>query len=215
MVIIKKIRCKIDAIISNILNKTRQKRWQKKLTNDKFSILCPTCIGGIIYHRLNKQFLSPTINMWMHQYEFLIFLEHLEECLASDIHFVETDYTFPVAEILCSGGSVRLYFNHANSAEEAQNDWYKRRSRVQLDNLYIIMYDLDGITEDDFMRLKKIPCQNKVVLSKNQYPHIPFVKTIVPNPNSTQTNFLDKDRYGIRTFEKQFDFVEFLNTKNT
>lgn len=34
------------------------KRFRKRLTNDQFTILSSNCIGGVIYHRLGKQFLS-------------------------------------------------------------------------------------------------------------------------------------------------------------
>ncbi len=210
---IQKLKNKMQTIISRYVNKRFNRRAQRRLKNDRFTILCPNCIGGVIYNRLGKQFLSPTINMWMHQLDFLIFLENLDECLTNEIRFVESDCAYPVAELTCSDGVVMLHFNHAKSAEDAAKDWYRRRERVQRDNLYIIMYDLDGITREHLWRLDKIPCQNKVVLSDKKRDDIPFVKTIIPNPETTQTNFLDRDKYGVRTFEKQFDFVAFLNVK--
>lgn len=35
----------------------------RQLKNRDFSIIAPNCIGGVIYHRLGMQFLSPTINL--------------------------------------------------------------------------------------------------------------------------------------------------------
>lgn len=49
------------------LDKLISKRFQRNLRNDSFTILSSNCIGGVIYHRLGKQFLSPTINMWFRQ----------------------------------------------------------------------------------------------------------------------------------------------------
>ena len=53
-------------------------RFQKRLSNDQFTILSSNCIGGVIYHRLGKQFLSPTINMWFRQPDFVSFCLHLD-----------------------------------------------------------------------------------------------------------------------------------------
>ena len=55
--------------------------------------------------------------------------------------------------------------------------------------------------------------QNLIVLSDKNHPDIPYVKTIKPATEShpNYCTFLDKDIFGFRTFEKQFDFVQWLN----
>ena len=50
---------------------------RKRLKNDNFSIICSNCIGGTIYNRLGKQFLSPTINLWFYQKDFLKFIQNI------------------------------------------------------------------------------------------------------------------------------------------
>lgn len=205
-----RIRNKICLEIKKSVDRSYQKRVRKRLKNDQFSILCSTCIGGLIYHRLGKQFLSPTINMWFKQKEFLIFVENLEEALAQELTFVETQYDHPVAQITTKGGVVNLYFNHAKTQEEAEQNWTRRKTRINWDNLFIIMYDWGDITEEDIWRLDKIKCKNKVVLSKNKYD-IPYVVTIKPNKDAT--NYLDQDRFGRKTYEKKFDYVSWLNTQ--
>lgn len=47
-----------------------------KLSND-FTILANTCIAGKIYHKLGMRFLSPTINLWITQKEFVKFCNNL------------------------------------------------------------------------------------------------------------------------------------------
>jgi uncharacterized protein (DUF1919 family) len=194
-------------MVRDCVNKRYEKKLRKRLKNDQFSILCSTCIGGIMYHRLGKQFLSPTINMWMNQKEFLTFVEHLDEALDQELVFIQTKYDYPVAQLTTKGGTVNLYFNHAKTETDAKRDWTRRKERVNRDNLFIVMYDFDGITKADILRLDKIPCKNKIVLSPNKHD-IPYVFTIRPKK---MTNYLDKDRFGRRTFEKKFDFVDWLN----
>lgn len=204
---IRHIRNEIGTAVKKITDSRFEKKLRRKLKNDQFSILCSTCIGGIIYHRLGKQFLSPTINMWMNQREFLIFLENLDEALAQELVFIKTKYDHPVAQLTTKGGSVNLYFNHAKTEEEADRDWTRRKARINRDNLFVIMYDTDNITEADIRRLEKIKCRNKIVLSANKRD-LPYVLTI---KSKGASNYLEADRFGRRTFEKKFDFVKWLN----
>lgn len=204
-----RIRDKICITIKNWINACYERKLRKRLKNDNFSIICSNCIGGVIYHRLGKQFLSPTINMWMKQKEFLTFVENLDEALEQELVFIETEYDHPVAQITTKGGTVGLYFNHAKTKEEAEENWTRRKKRVNKDNLFIIMYDLGDITEEDILKLDQIKCKNKIVLSQNKR-NIPYVLTIEPRQGTT---YLDKDRLGRRTFEKEFDFVEWLNVQ--
>lgn len=43
----------------------RNKFDRKKIKNKDYTILCNTCIGGVIYHDLNHEFLTPTINLYI------------------------------------------------------------------------------------------------------------------------------------------------------
>lgn len=202
-------RNKICTTIKNVADRRYERKLRRRLKNDQFSIICSTCIGGIIYHRLGKQFLSPTINLWIKQKEFLVFVENLDEALEQELVFIESEYDHPVAQIATKGGTVNLYFNHAKTEKEAEENWTRRKKRVNHDNLFIIMYDLGDITEADILRLDKVKCKNKVVLSQNKRD-IPYVVTIKPKNG---TNYLDQDWVGRRTFERKFDYVSWLNVQ--
>lgn len=178
------------------------------MKNDNFSIICSNCIGGIIYNRLGKRFLSPTINLWMHQRDFIKFVLNLENYLDKDLVFVNDEYDYPVALI----DDVKIYFNHSKDEESARRDWERRKIRINYDNLFIIMYDREYLTEDDLLLLNDVKCKNKIVLSDKERKNLLFVKTIKPNLDRRfREQFLDKDKYGIRTYEKQWDFVSWLN----
>ncbi len=215
MRLIDRIIDKSQVAISAIVEKVFSCQLRKKLNNHNFSIICSNCIGGIIYNRLEEKFLSPTINLWMNQKDFLLFVSNLTEYLEQEIEFIDSAYDYPVGKLSPRGGhsDVVLYFNHAHSCEEAQNDWNRRKCRINAENLYIIMYDRDGITRDDILQLRHIACNNVVVFSESKYPDIPYVFTIQASGKPGGEQYLDKDWFGIRTFEKQFDFVNFLNSK--
>lgn len=202
-----KLLNKIQYFAQKIFNFFYEKKLQRRIQNDKFTILCSNCMGGIIYHRLNKQFLSPTINLWMHQKDFLEFVKNLEGYIKKDLKFVKTEYDYPVAVL----GDIKIYFNHSKTEAEARANWDRRKKRIQYDNLYIIMYDRDGITKDDILSLNDVVCKNKIVFSDKKYNDIDYVMTIKPTNRPLGNQYLDKDWLGIRSFEKRFDFVSWLN----
>ena len=209
MNVFEKMCNKIQYKLKKKYNAIYEKNLQRRLKSDNFSIICSNCIGGIIYHRLGKEFLSPTINMWFLQGDFLKFVENLPEYIEKDLVFIDSKYDYPVAKL----GDIRLYFNHAKTEEEARHNWIKRKNRINYDNLFVIMYDRDGITQKDIKRLENIQCKNKVVLSDKHFPNIDYVVTMSPTERVNGSQFLDEDWLGRRTFEKKWDFVRWLNCK--
>lgn len=192
--------------IRNNYTKLYEKKLRSRLKNDKFSIICSNCIGGVIYKRLGKQFLSPTINLWMSQQDLLKFVADLKGYLAKDLEFVENKYDYPVARL----GDIMIYFNHSKSEQDAQSDWNRRKYRVNYENLFVIMYDR-GISENEIRKLEHIDCRNKIVLSEYSHPEIEYALTIKVADRENGRQCMDRDWLGRRTFEKQFDFVSWLN----
>lgn len=183
------------------------------LKNDSFTILCPNCIGGCIYHRLGKKFLSPTINMWMTQPDFVKFLLHLDEYLSEQLKFVESNDTTPTAKLGRNTlPEIILHFNHANSNYEADKQWNDRKTRINRDNLYVILYYLDGITENELHLLDDYPCRNKIVLTSTKLPTVTWSKYIKkPKFGQYPDSYLGRDVFGVRHYEKKWNFVGFLN----
>lgn len=205
----------IDIILSKInyiFEKNHEKRLRSKLNNSDFSIICSNCIGGIIYNRLGLKFLSPTINLWMWQYDYLKFILNLKYYISLDLEFIESEYNHPVAKL----DDITIYFNHYKSKEEAYKAWNRRKKRINYDNLFIIMYDKDGITKKDLEKLKDIKCRGKLVISNNEYPDLDYVIRIPANIDNMETRYrLEKNKLtGIRKFETVFDYVDWLNKGN-
>ncbi|MGN0990323.1 MAG: DUF1919 domain-containing protein [Candidatus Ventricola sp.] len=208
MTLIRKVLDKTQTEISAVYNSCFERTARKRLNNDGFSIICSNCIGGLIYHRLGKPFLSPTINLWMSQPDFLKFVLDLRGYLDEELVFIEDKYDYPVALLR----DIKIYFAHYHSESEAQDCWNRRRSRVNYDNLYIIMYDRDGITQEDIRQLENIQCKAKIVLSDKKHEQLDYVLTMKPTDNPHGQQFMDRNWLGMMTFEKQFDFVKWLNT---
>lgn len=199
-------------IARSITDAILHKWYSLRLRNKHFSIICPNCIGGNIYHRLGLQFLSPTINCFTSQDEFIRMVRNLRHYMSCDLVFPESlnkNKQFPVGLI----DDIVYNFNHDHDPEKAKKDWYRRRERIDYDNLYIILYEEHSFSRDEILALKNIPCKRLVVLSdKKDHSDLDYVRVIKRNygrPN--EAHFLDRDWLGIQTFEKHFDFVAWLN----
>lgn len=191
----------IERIISN--------RFRRKLVNENFTILCSNCIGGVIYHRLGMEFKSPTINLWLDQREFLQFCLHLDDYLRAELRFVDSEYSHPVGVLECEGlPSITLNFAHYKSNEEAAEKWNSRKLRINKDNLYIILFNADGITEDELQMLNNYNCKNKVLLNWKEMPEIPWSVHI---DFGKKNDIMQRNIFGLRVFERNWDFISFLN----
>lgn len=209
--LIKKIDGKLKYELSKVVKGVYEVCQRRRLKNDNFSIVCSNCIGGIIYNRLGKQFLSPTINLWMHQRDFIKFVLDMRGYLAEELIFIESRFDYPVAKLR----DIQIYFAHYHSECEARETWNRRKERVNFENLYIIMYDRDGVTCEDLLKLKEVPCKGRIVLSDQQrnYDGVDYIKTLIPTKNANGKQFVDQDDFGVYTFEKQFDYVQWLNAE--
>ncbi|MGN9154865.1 DUF1919 domain-containing protein [Bariatricus sp. HCP3S3_E12] len=213
MYIIKKVLGKIEdtlrkSFIRELGANIHNKRLRARLTNDNFSILCPNCIGGTMYKKLGKQFLSPTINLWMTQRDFIKFAVNLKEYIKEDLKFVETDKNYPVATL----GDIELNFLHYKTEQEAEEAWNRRKQRINYDNIYILLYYRDGYTIDEIREIEKAVCRNLVLLTAKPLPldYAQYIKPRLDRPNGD--SFIDDNIWGTRTFEKQWDFVGWLNS---
>lgn len=200
----------------NIINaiqfpkKIHIKNARKRIENKDFTLLASNCIGGLIYHNLGLKFLSPTINMQMYSNEFANFVLNLEEYLKKDIEFLEPDNGVPVGKL----GDMTIHFTHYKTNEEALEKWNKRKSRINYDNLYILLNDMDGITEEQIRSLGNIRCKNICVFTAKKYDDIPYTYSFPCfDGRSHVGNVLKKSKItGLRFFEKNFDYVDWLNS---
>lgn len=123
------------------------------------------------------------------------------------LEFVKSDYDFPVARI----DDITLYFLHYSNNDEAREAWERRKERINYDNLYLIVYDKDGLTDNDYKAFGQINCKNRIILSDNENTKYPYFKKIIKKNSYNDNKYFIEDKYGIKTFESQWDFVDWLN----
>ena len=139
--------------------------YRKSLKVRSFSLITNNCIGGIIYHDMHLQFLTPTINLYFDNEEFIRFCTHLDEYLSLIVEeCTATQRSFPVGVLHGSHGDVHIYFMHYDSFEQAVAKWNERKERINYDNIYIIM-EAQKCSSAILAKFNDIPYANKVVLT--------------------------------------------------
>lgn len=216
---IKKVKIKTKYILreffSIVIWKFINWRDKRRLKNHNFTILCSTCIGGIIYHKLQEPFLTPTINLWMKDNDLIKFALNLENYIKeTELQFIASEYDHPVAKIK----DITIYFNHCKTEEEAIKQWFKRVGRINKENLFVIASDrCSDIEEKEFVELfSQIECKGKVLFtSKDNYKeefelYLPYYK----GEDKVGIYMLDrgKNYYKIAPYDGYFDYVYFLNS---
>ena len=202
-----KIWEKLKSIICVIVNSLYESILRYRLHNHDFSILCSNCAGGVISNRLGKEFRSPTVNLWMRQRDFLKLAAHLKTYLSYELEFVDSEHDYPVARL----HDVLIYFNHSKSADEAAADWDRRKPRINYDNLFLLMYDRENLTLEELREIEEIPCRGRIIFSDKERPELDYVVTMKTTDRPMSAQCMDKNWLGIRSFERQFDFVKWLN----
>ena len=181
----------------------------RELDNSDFTILSSNCLGGIIYHLLGSQFCSPTINMRISSNEFIRMLNNINDYLKLPLEEVcNADEVYPVAKL----GDVFLHLNHYKTFEDAKLKWEQRLQRINWDNIYITLNDLDGVTEKDIRALSNFNCNNIVVFTHKKYDDIPY--TYYVGDETKLKHMLNRSLLtGLYDFENWFDYVSFINSK--
>lgn len=130
---------------------------------------------------------------------------------------MESDFPYPLGKLHGDGKNIpdiEIHFNHDPDPKEACRKWNDRKQRIDWANLYLICYNLDDITMDQLKQLEQFPCNNRVVLTKEPLPEISWSYYIEPKMKyKFPFAYLGKDVFGVRHFEKEWDYISFLNKK--
>lgn len=133
----------------------------KKLRHSKLSILSMNCFGGFLYHRFALPFLTPTINMFTSNEEFINFLKNPMENVKSELKLVRTERNedlkidYPVYKI----GETEWRMNHYGDANIAYRKWCERSFRINWFNLLVVMYTENP---DILAEFDKLPYAKKI-----------------------------------------------------
>lgn len=194
--------------------------YKKKLCNKDFTIFSSNCVGGVIYHSLDHKFLSPTINLFFEAKDYLMFLKNPRYYTIQNPVFNEvknSDVKWPVVQI----NDITVNFMHYRSYDEAVKKWTERSTRINWDNIYVILSEADGCTFEDISIFDNLSFPNKVIFTHKEMPQInsAYYLRRAPWIDNEETVRLKYPLTGYVTktsplrYIDEYDYVDFLNRK--
>lgn len=108
---------------------------------------------------------------------------------------------------------IEVVFNHASSEEKAAQEWNRRKERINKDNLYAIIRELDyyeTLPNEIILSLTKKYKNIVIITFDKRKKKAPFYKYI--NLSGGKDEFT-KNYFRIDLWARKWDFVRFLNKK--
>lgn len=139
-----------------------------KLRNRDFTIISQNCIGGVFYHDMEAQFLSPTINLYLCAEDFVKLVLNLKDYISSPIE-MEWGETYPVGKLK----DIELRFMHYHSCTEAMDAWERRKKRINWNKIIVVSTDREGFDETVYTQWKKIPYSKVLFTAQKRYAQEP------------------------------------------
>lgn len=202
------IKKRILHILQERINKKNRKRLI--LRADDRTIIANNCIGGFISHYLNLRFCSPTVNLYIHQPDYIKMLQEFDKYFdpAAPITQVKTDKPFPVGDLY----GCKIYFMHYTDFEGAVQKWRERCARINKNAMYFMMTDRDGCTLEDMKAFDALPYKNKVLFTCQERPDIACAFYIRGFEGQSSVGQLQESmNITGKRYIDQFDYVSFLN----
>lgn len=124
----------------------------KNIVNfNNVTIISQNCIGGVLYHDIEQEFLSPTINLFFYADDFIKFITNIKKYIKKKL-ITKIENKIVIGQL----GDVKIIFLHYDSEEQAQKKWKERVKRINYSKIFIISTDRDGFNEECYEKFKNI-----------------------------------------------------------
>lgn len=194
------------------------KRKQIRNKNKALTLITNNCVGGIVYHDLGLEFMSPTINLFFDNEDFFTFVNDIEYYANQEpVEVFDTGKNFPIGELRKGDKSIRLYFMHYKTFDEAVEKWKKRAKKIDYNNLFIIFEYPQSLkkTDEIYKEFKNIKHTNKrMITNLVDFEDEEIVSFDIYDKNYYPGKLIDyKDKYGKKRYLDDFDYIAFLNNQ--
>ena len=133
----------------------------RKLQRSRLSIFSMNCFGGMLSHTLGLPFLSPFVNLWLSEKNFIDLLRAPRAYMEKNFLFKEMarqpdlNFDYPVVALY----DIVIYMNHYRSFDAAVEKWNERKQRINWKNIFVTMYTSD---EKILQEFDALPYDKKV-----------------------------------------------------
>jgi len=190
------------------------KKLQSRLESKDFTLITSNCCGGIIYHRLGHKFLSPTINLWFTDEDYVTFIYNLKEFVEKGelIEQDQTEFNYPVAKLKAPCGEITVYFMHYKTFEEANEKWIERCSRINWNKLVFIWEIKPDTKQSVIDKFNSFNAKNKLIYSMKIDCDSPYlVKINCKKDYFHGYAFQHKTKFASKRWLDDVDYVSLIN----
>ena len=161
--IFKKLFIKSVTIFFNAFFLQKYKVKYSNMLSKNLTIISNNCFAGNIYQLSGREYLTPTVGLFIYPSCYNKFVSNIKHYLTCDIEFVEFSkycrsddevINYPIGIL----DDIEVHFLHYSSIFEAKVKWNKRKSRVNFDNIVYIFSNADGFDDhayDFYMKFSK------------------------------------------------------------
>ena len=185
------LKYQLDRVQNHIRLNTIKKRVEiikQNVSANDITIISQNCIGGIVYHDLELQFCSPTINLFFKQPDFIKYVQNLKHYSEAELQMM-WDEEYPVGIL----DDIRIDFMHYDNCREAKAAWERRSHRIIWDRILVLSTDRDDFNEDVFAEWKSVIYPKVLFTAQEQFAEDPdsvffpefsstgYVGNLIPN----------------------------------
>lgn len=124
--------------------------------DSNMSIISNNCWGGVICRTLGIECRSPFKNLSVVEEDYLRLLQNFPYYMGCDLEFLEYAYNknskkdYPVMRL----DDINVHCNHDTDPDEAVAKWYRRRKKINYENLFVEMYTESRETMEAFLKIE-------------------------------------------------------------
>lgn len=153
-------------------------RLKKAGINPEFSIISNNCWAGHVYRYFGVNYLTPTVGMYLFAPDYVKFVKELKKYIEMDIQFISYEQSKYKDEIVKRHqehvpvgvlGDVEIMFLHYKTEEEARQKWTRRKARINWDNLFFKMTEMNLCTPELLREFDELPYEKKVIFVTRDY----------------------------------------------
>ena len=181
---------------------------------NNFVVVSNNCWGAEIYKRLNLEYNTPFVGLFIYGPDYIKLLENFDYYMNKNLSFVnESKWSkktilFPIGKL----DDIEIHFMHYKNEEEAFSKWNRRVERMKqkndFDDFFFKICDRD-LTDDDIIgRFHKLPFKNKVSFGVNSSSNVNHIH--IKEGNNAQ--FVPDGVELYKCSFKYFDIFKWINT---
>lgn len=185
------------------------KRRRARLKAAGFSILATNCIGGVMYHDLGLEFLTPTVNLTISLADLIKLAENPRRYMEQSFAEIPEPGPCPAGML----GDIRVNFVHYDSFQEGVRKWEERKGKINWDKIVLIATDRDLSDGGDLRKFDRLEYPNKILFTHVPHPELGCAVYLPGFEDREEVGVLTNFRPGLlqRRYMDRFDYVAFLN----